>query len=123
MDIQWDLLVAKPNHPGMVALIRDKIEDISPWSSYQRAGVLKVALKKAIELKKKKKEPRVLLRCNRHGSTHYYNDTSLSKIGMNPFCPCSKPGTPFVYWFVCCNCGFERKGDNMRCQNCGRSFL
>ena len=126
MDMQWDLLVAKPNNPGIVALIRDKIEDsISPWSSSHRAGVLKVALKKAIELKKKKKEPPgVLLRCsNLYDCTRYYNQVSLSEIGMNPFCSCSGPGTPFVYWFECSSCGFTRQGDYTACQNCGGRFL
>ena len=118
MDTQWELLVARSDHPGIVALVRDKIEDISPESSSHRAGVLKAALKKAFELKKKKREPPgVLLRCpNRYECHRYYNHVSLSEIGTNPSCSYCK-----VY-YQCSSCGFKRKGDYMTCQNCGVRF-
>ena len=124
MDVQWDLLVAKPNHPGMVALVRDKIEDISPGSSSHRAGVLKVALKKGFELKKKKREPPgVLLQC-----PNIYECARLvsrSEIGDYLYCTvCSFSEPAFVrYFFNCSSCGFKRAGHYVTCQNCGVRFL
>ena len=124
MDVQWDLLVAKPNHPGMVALVRDKIEDISPGSSSHRAGVLKVALKKGFELKKKKRQPPgVLLRC-----PNIYECARLvsrSETENSLFCRLCSLCEPYYarYFFECSSCGFKRAGDYVTCQNCGVRFL
>ena len=125
MDVQWDLLVAKPDHPGMVALVKDKIEDISPGFSSHCAGVLKAALKKGFELKKKKRQPPgVLLRCpNLYDCPRYANPGSLSEIGTTLICSCSEPGTTFMYWLECSSCRFKRKGYYMTCQGCGARFL
>ena len=80
------------DHPGMVALVKHKIEDISPGFSSHRAGVLKAALKKGFELKKKKKQPPgVLLRCpNLYDCPRYANPVSLSEIGTTLICSCSE---------------------------------
>ena len=125
MDAQWEILVAKSNHPGIVALVRDKIEDISPGSSSHRAGVLKAALKKAFELKKKKRQrPGVLLRCpNIYECVRSYKHVSRSETGTSPFCSCSIPETTFIYYLECSSCGFQRKGNYMTCQGCGVRFL
>jgi hypothetical protein len=125
MDVQWDLLVAKPNQPKMAALVRDKIGAISPGSSSHRAGVLKVALKKAFELKKKEREPPgVLLRCSNYTCAQYNNHASRSEIGTALVCStCYHPRGRYFY-FECTNCGFNRTDSNyMTCQTCGRKFV
>ena len=52
--MRWDLLIANLKEPETIALVREKIEHISSGSSPHHASALKVGLKEAFELKKKR---------------------------------------------------------------------
>ena len=123
MDVSWNLLIAKSSTPEMAVLIRDKIGGISAGSSSHRAGVLKVALKKAFELEKKKRQyPEVRLRCPNDGCTRYSDHVSRSDIGTDVICRlCFNPGDQPLY-FLCAYCWFGRTGDYAWCLGCERKF-
>ena len=123
MDILWDLLITKSNTPKIAVLIRDKIGDISPGSSSRRAGVLKVALKKAFELEKMEGQyPGVRLRCPNYTCkrSRLNPGVSLSEIGTDVICKlCYNPGgRPFL----CASCRFGRTGDYAWCLGCRKWF-
>ena len=127
MDFQWDLLIANFKDPKTVALVRDRVDDISPGSSFHRASVLKIALKKAFELKKKKRQPPgVLLRCSNSNCTRYRNHVSCSKVGLALTCSLYHHphpwGIPVSYYFQCVSCGSNRTGNYKSCKECGVRF-
>ena len=123
MDFQWDLLIANFKDPKTVALVRDRVEDISPDSSSHRASVLKVALKKAFELKKKRRQPPVarLLCCN-HKCAHYRNSVSYTQIVADIGCQFCRGFGP-AYLFKCANCESVRRIDSSSCERCGSRFV
>ena len=57
MEMQWDLLTPNLREPERLALVKENVGLISSGFSPSCAGTLKLGLKKAFELKKKKKEP------------------------------------------------------------------
>ena len=123
MNVLWDRLIAKSSTPKMAVLIRDKIGGISTGSSSHRAGVLKVALKKAFELDKYAgRYPGVRLRCLNYACTRRRVFVSRSEIGSDAICQlCFKPGgQPF--YFQCTSCKFGRTDDYMWCLCCGKMF-
>ena len=122
MNIQWDLVIPNFKDPKTIALVRGKVEDASFGSSSHRAGVLKVALKKAFELKKKGRQPSVLLRCPIISCTWYKNPFSREAAATNISCQChSQLGV--ICYFQCTSCGFSRTGNYTSCQSCRREFV
>ena len=126
MDFQWDLLIANFKDPKTVALVRDRVDDISPGSSSHRASVLKVALKKAFELKKKKRQPPgVLLQCYNPNCARHHNHFSYTEIETN-VTTCQSCRTPWGsgrYILQCANCRSTWQGNFTSCQGCGRRFV
>jgi len=51
MEIQCELMISKFRDPKTIALVKEKIGNISDGSSSYCAGALKLGLKKAFELK------------------------------------------------------------------------
>ena len=123
MDFQWDLLIANFKDPKTVALVRDRVDDISPDSSSHRASVLKVALKKAFELKKKTRQPPVArLRCGNSNCARYCDYVSYTEIGADITCIlCGDP--PYGYVLQCTRCWGARTGKFASCQGCGVRFV
>ena len=123
MDVLWDLLIAKSNTPKMAVLIRDKTGDISAGTSSHRAGVLKVALKKAFELEKKKGQyPDVRLRCPNWRCIRYSNHVSRSEIGTDVICKFCFNSEGQSLYFQCDSCWIGRTGDYAWCLGCRKWF-
>ncbi|KAF9642138.1 hypothetical protein BDM02DRAFT_3264568 [Thelephora ganbajun] len=59
MEMQCELLISNFKDPKTIALVKENIGHISNGSSYYRSSALKLVLKKAFELKKKKRQPPV----------------------------------------------------------------
>ena len=131
METQWDLLIANFEDPKTAALMRENIEDISSGSSPYHAGALKLGLKKAFELKKKKTQapappapPEVVwLRCSDSNCEwHRTQMWRLVDIGTDLFCclcPVHHRGNSY---YQCTNCGSNRTGNCASCQGCGAMF-
>ena len=130
MNIQWDLVIPNFKDPKTIALVRGKVEDASFGSSSHRAGVLKVALKKVFELKRRNRQPTglpiltgsVLLRCPITSCTWYKNPFSRGAAGSNISCQCHIELGARVCYFQCTSCGFNRTSNYASCQNCRREF-
>ena len=120
MEMQCELLVSKFNNPKTIALVQEKIGNMSDGSSPHCAGALKLGLKKAFGLKKQKRQPSgVLLRCT-YSSCAWYNDQiSYSSVGSNTYCPHCNYG----YYLQCVGCGHNRTSNYPSCQGCGKRFI
>ena len=64
MDMQCDLLTSDFNEEGTIALVKEKIRDISDGSFSHRAGALQLGFEKAFEFKKKRRGSGAKLRSN-----------------------------------------------------------
>lgn len=119
-EMECELLVSTLKDPKTITLVQENIRHSSDGSSSHRSGALKLGLRKALELKKQKKQqpPGVLLRCGNYGCGWYHNPVPYSSIGSNIYCQnCGG------YYMQCVECGYDRNGDYTSCQNCGRSFV
>ena len=128
METQCDLVIANLKDPKTIALVRENIKDFSSGSSPYRADVLRLGLKKAFELKKKKTRapvpPEVRLRCsNSDCEWHRTKVWRLENIGSDLFCKLSPPqrSGDMNYW-ECTGCEFKRTGNYASCQGCGAAF-
>ena len=95
--MQWSLLIPSLKEPERLALVKENIGLISSGSSPGCAGTLKLGLKKAFELKKKKREPPgppgVKLRCSNSYCSLYRDHLTYSYITKTThFCPGSVNG-------------------------------
>ena len=117
MEMQWDLLIPNLKEPERLALLKENIGLIFSGSSSHCAGTLKLGLKKAFELKKKKREPPgppgVKLRCSNPSCSTINNN-----IMQTTHCCFGD-----YYYFQCVGCGCHRTGDYPSCQNCGKNFI
>ena len=97
MDFYWGLRTEGFDHAQIVALVRDEIEDI------HRASVLKVALKKAFELKKKRQPPHVPFGCsNFHCPSHNTNVLHATLV-PNRLCEMCNSNSDYSFdWFTHC---------------------
>ena len=119
MEMECDLLISKFKDPKTIGLVKEKIGHMSDGSSSHCAGVLKLGLKKAFELKKQKNC--VLLRCSRNGCAKYTTPISYSANGSNIYCPdCRRYGN---YYMQCTGCSYARTSNYTSCQSCGKKFL
>lgn len=123
-EMQWDLLITNFKDPKMIALVKEIVGQISSGSSSHCAGTLKLGLKKAFELKKKKKWSRgVLLRCPYSSCLRRSLHISASSTGANGFCCqlCLSRGLGSRF-LQCAGCGYDRTGNYRSCQRCGERF-
>jgi len=119
--MECELLISNFNDPKTIALVKENIGHISDGSSSHCAGVLKLGLKKAFELKKKKRQPPgVKLRCIFYsGCAWYGKDIPYSSVGSRLPCPDPTCG----YMMQCAGCGYQRDGAYASCQSCGKMFI
>ena len=125
MDIQWDLVIPNFKDPKTIAFVRGKVEDASFGSSSHRAGVLNVALKKALEFKRKNRQPpSVLLRCPTTYCTGYNNPFLYATVGSKLYCQwCRNSVPPQKCYLQCAGCGASRTGAYESCQSCRGKFV
>jgi len=124
MEMQCELLTSKHNDPGTIALVKENIGHISDGSSSHCAGALKLGFKKAIELKKQKRQPPgVLLRCPRYGCARNTTPVPYSTVGGNVYCTNCQYNYG-NYYMQCVGCSYNRtSGSYLSCQSCGKKFL
>jgi len=119
MEMQCELLISNFKDPKTIALVKENIGHTLDGSSSHCAGAFKLGLKKAFELKKKKRQPPgVKLRCTYSGCTWYTNDITYSSIGSGLYCQrgCG--------WYLrCVGCGYDRTSSYASCQSCGKKFI
>jgi len=117
--MECELLVSNFGDPKTIALVKEDIGRSSDGSSSHRAGAMKLGLRKAVELKKRKKQPPgAPLRCGNHQCAL---PTPYSSIGSALWC--SNSGNCCAYYFQCGDCGYERTSDYTSCQSCGKNFV
>jgi len=119
--MECELLVSSFKDPKTITLVKENIRNSSDGSSSHRAGALKLGLRKALELKKKKKQktkpPGVMLRCSYCHCGRYNNPVSYSSMGSITYCPdCSS-------YMQCVECGYNWTSNYTSCQSCGKSFI
>ena len=127
METQCDLVIANLKDPKTIALVRENIKDFSSGSSPYRADVLRLGLKKAFELKKKKIRatvpPEVWLRCS-NSDCEWHRTQIWRVVNVGPGLVCnlcsSQRGT--ISYCQCTGCGFNRTGNYASCQGCGAKF-
>ncbi|KAF9643634.1 hypothetical protein BDM02DRAFT_1403296 [Thelephora ganbajun] len=122
--MQCELLISNFKDQKTAALVKEIIGHISDRSSSHCGGALKLGLKKAFELKKKKRQPPgVLLRCPHSSCASYSNHVSYSSVGSNNYCQmCINHGWGKRY-YVCVGCGNQRTSSYASCQSCGKRFI
>ena len=122
METQCDLVIANLGDPKTIVLVRENIKDFSSGSSPYRADVLRLGLKKAFELKKKKTRapvpPEVRLRCSNPGcGWHRTQKWRLEDIGLALFCHLCLNS-----YYQCTDCGSNRTSNYASCQGCRAIF-
>jgi len=121
MEMQCELLISNFKDSKTIALVKENIGHISDGSSSHCGGALKLGLKKAFELKKKKRQPPgVKLRCVHWSGCVWHNkDIPYSSVGSRLHCPNLSCG----YTMQCAGCGYQRDGIYASCQSCGGMFV
>ena len=124
MEVQSELFISSFNDPKTIMRVREIVDDISDGSSPHCASALKLGLKKAFELKKRKRQPQgVLLRCDYTNCAWYSNHAAYASVGSNIYCPnCYNYGYGSRY-LLCVGCGYARNGNYTSCQSCGQKFI
>ena len=122
MEMECELLTSNFRDPKTIALVKETIGHFSDGSSTHCASALKLGLKKAFELKKKKRQPPgVLLRCSRGGCARNTNPVSYSTNGSNIYCPNCQYNYG-NYYMQCTGCSYARTSSYTSCQSCGKRF-
>ncbi|KAF9645626.1 hypothetical protein BDM02DRAFT_3119977 [Thelephora ganbajun] len=123
MEMQCELLISSFRDQKTIGLVKENIGHISDGSSSHCGGALKLGLKKAFELKKKKREPPgVLLRCTNYNCAWHNNPVSYSSVGSNTYCTnCSY--RHHNYYLQCDGCNYQRTSGYASCQSCGKNFI
>ena len=120
MERQCDLLISNFKDPKNIALVKENIRHIPDGSLSHSAGALNLVFKKAVELKKKKRQPPgVKLRCSNGYCSWNKNPVPYSSLGSNIYCTCCRGG----YYMQCVSCGCSRHGAYLSCQGCRKAFV
>jgi len=118
-EMQCELLISTFQDQKTIARVKENIKHISDGSLSHCGNPLKLGLKKAFELKKKKKEPPgIQLRCGYQYCQYRTSYPSYSSIGANNYCP-----NGCGYWMECVGCGWQRCGSFALCGSCGKKFI
>jgi len=126
MEMQCELLISSFNDPRTLARVKEIVGHISDGSSSHCAGMLKLGLKKAFELKKQKRQPTgVLLRCAYTICPWYGTPVAYSIIGanVNGYCQVCLNLSRGSRYLQCVGCGHIRAGVYPSCQSCGKRFI
>ena len=121
-EMQCELLISSFQDPKTIAGVKESIGRSSDGSSSHRAGALKLGLRKAIELKKQKRQPPaplgVLLRCGWYHCGWHDNPVPYSSVESETYCPNCRNE-----YMLCADCGYERTSSYTSCGGCGRDFI
>ena len=117
--MQWDLLIPNLKEPERLALVKEKAGLIFSGPSPRCASTLKLGLKKAFELKRKKREPPgVKLRCYNSSCPLHHSHPPYSSITQTTHgCGGSR------WYFQCVGCEHIRTEINPSCVGCGKKFI
>ena len=115
MDMQCDILISNLKKPETVALMKEKIGDISDGSSPHCAGALKLGFERAFKLKKQ--GVNVRFQCYRPSCGGYNIPVSYSFVGMKNYCSICR------YCLQCTGCKTPRTIISESCQGCRRMFI
>lgn len=119
MDTECELFIPALKDPKFIRLVDENIERIPNGSSSHFAGVLKLGLRKTVELKKWRASSGVMLRCSSIGCPWHTNYVLSSSVGSNAHC--SRCGRKSLY---CSGCRWEVKATNdSSCFNCRERFM
>ena len=122
-EMQCELLVSSFRNEATIERMKERVENFSDGSSPYCAGALKLGLKKAFELKKKKKHPPgVLLRCSNYNCGWHSSPVSYSSVGSNTYCQNCRYSYG-NYYMQCVGCGYQRTSNYTSCQSCGKRFI
>lgn len=126
MEMESELFISHLGNPRFVGIIDRSIGQISDGSSPNSADVLMLGLKKAVELKKKSRQPPtpVHVRCsNTTCAAHNRRYSPGSIPGLSLYCLVCRGriGAP-DYYFECVGCGEARVDNVASCRGCGQIF-
>ena len=122
--MQCDLLMSNSRDPKMVELVKGKIGYIFDGSLPHCADSLKLGLKKAVDLKKKERQPDgAKLRCANGSCAWYNNHPPYSSVGPNAYCRMCIGNCRGSYYLQCVGCGYSRTSSYPSCQRCGEEFI
>ena len=118
--MECELLNSNFNDPGTIAAVKQSIGYISTGSVPYCAGALKLGVKKAFEVKKRKRS--VWLRCTRIGCMRHATPISYSAIGSAVYCTvCLYQYGPS--YLQCTGCFYNRTFcGSGSCLGCGNKF-
>ena len=118
METQCDLLMSNSRDPKMIVLVKENIGHIFDGSLPHCAGLLKLGLKKAFDLKRQERQPPgVMLRCQKGTCSRYHQPISYLAVTSDSRC------TSCNYWVECAGCSFGRTSNCAWCQRCGKRFI
>ena len=127
VEVQWELLLSNLKDPRTFSLVKENVGHISSGSASHCAGTLKLGLKKAFELKKKKSQPSscgVELRCSNYNCPSHDDHLSYSTIASSTYsCQLCVGRGWGSHYLQCVGCGHDRTGNYMSCQCCGKRFV
>ena len=123
--MECDLLISNFKDPKTIDLVKKNIGHISDGSLPHCADSLKLGLKKAFDLKKQKRQPPgVKLRCKYTSSCPWYNNyPAYSSIGSAIYCQMCRNNGYSNRYLHCSSCGYQRTGNYVSCQSCGKRFV
>jgi hypothetical protein len=122
MEMQWEVLIPNLDDPKRFALVKDYIALMSSVPSSRCVSALKVGLKKAFELKRRRAPPDVGLQCSNSNCSRRLRHLSYSSIGTTSCQSCAAKGL-WNRYYQCTGCGYIRMGEFSSCQGCGGKFV
>lgn len=122
MKMESKLFVLNCKDPKLIAIASGNIGQAVDGSSSRLADVLKLGVKKGVEIKRRSRG--ALLKCPSFNCTRNINPVPRSFVGPNVACPnCTDyPGRDPVY-MRCSSCGYQRTSDYPSCQSCQKRLV
>jgi len=120
MKMESEFFIPNPKDPKLIGFVSDNVGRIADGSSSHFASPLKLGLKKAGEVKRRRKG--VQLRCPRNGCPRFLKPFPYSSVGSNLFCLVC-PRSPNSYYLTCTGCGSRRTSEYGSCQDCRKNFV
>jgi len=128
LEMQCDLLISTFQNLKSTTLVKESIDRISDGSSSHCAHALNLGLRKALELKRKKKEPPgVLLKCPNSSCFRGWYNTGAPYSVIESESAVYCPGCVHYYgnyYLQCAGCNYQRTSSSYTsCQSCGKKFI
>jgi hypothetical protein len=121
MEMESEVFIPNLKTPRFIALVGEKIGQMSNGSSPHRAGALKLGLKRAIELRKERMNV-VQLRCGRPNCP-WNIPVAYAFAGQHIFCQDCLWGFESRNHLQCTGCGTQRTGIYPACRSCEKKFI